>query len=227
MEKGPDNLSVPLFKRLGSFLIDQVVERSSSPYNKTLEVCLSSGKLVLNSSKVNLSFGELDNVFRSAFDQIHLHKRDWEQVLLLGVGAGNVVQILSQFEQKFELTGVEIDPEVIRLANKYFGLKNYERVDILVQDALQYIKESTQRFDLIIVDLFIDENIPEEAQQDAFLLRCAQALKPRGMLMFNRLMHTKKLQKASEAFTARMQEVLPGSRYLKTHTNRMLIYEKK
>jgi len=226
MEREPKSPSPPLLKRLGSYLFDQVVERSSSPHNPVLEVCLSGGKYVLHAERVNLSFGELDKVFRSAFTQLNLEKRDWERVLLLGVGAGNVVALLHQYERHFSLTGVEIDHEVIRLANKYFGLTDYPNTQTIEADATRFMREAPQRYDLIIVDLFIDETIPERAQESDFLKHCDLALRPGGLLLFNRLMHKKKLQRASERFTRKMQEVLPGTRYLRAHTNRILFYEK-
>jgi spermidine synthase len=209
-----------------SFFREEVLEVSSSAYNTRLEVWYAWGKHVVNAANVNLSFGSLDKVFREAFRQIHLPKKPWKDVLLLGLGAGNVPAILDELPGPYHTTGVEIDGEMIRLAEKWCGLRQRKNLQVVQADAISFAKTCPQRFDLVIIDLFVDSLVPGEAEQGEFLSQCANLLRPGGMLMFNRLMHTSDLAEQSQKFTRRMQEILPGTRYITAHTNRMLLYEK-
>ncbi|MEM7035761.1 MAG: fused MFS/spermidine synthase [Bacteroidota bacterium] len=214
------------WKYLKSFVAEEVVERTSSPYNERLEVWYVYGKLTLNARHVNLSFGQLDTVFRSAFQQLEIGRRDVQDVLLLGLGAGNVVKLLAESGKEYAVTGVEIDAEVIRLARKYFELDTYKGLEVVCADAWEFLQTCTSRYDLVIVDLFVDAIVPEHAEQAAFLKRAAAALRPGGLLLFNRLMLDAELREQTEAFTRNMEAVLPGTRYIKAQKNRMLIYEK-
>ncbi len=209
-----------------SFVAEEVVERSSSPHNPTLEVWYVYGKKVLNTADVNYSFGNLDKVFRSAFTQLEIKRRAYQDVLLLGLGVGNVPAILTSHAQPYRIVGVEIDAEVVRLGRNHFGLDDYEGVEVVVADAVDYVSTVERRFDLVIVDLFINALVPSRAETEAFLQACAQSLRPEGMLLFNRLMHSPGLREQSEAFTRRMQQTLPGTKFIKANTNRMLYYEK-
>ena len=210
-----------------SFVVDEVVERSSSPHNPVLEVGYSFGKKTLNTASVNYSFGALGRVFHTAFDRLHVSRREVETVLVLGLGAGNVPALLRQMVGDCHITGVDIDPEVIRLGRNHFGLGDYENMDIVNADALEFVHQSHPRYDLIVVDLFIDALVPEGASTPQFLKRLGELLAPGGLLLYNRVWHTRKLRQQTEAFTRKMSEVLPGTRFVKVHNNRMLYYEKK
>lgn len=198
---------------------------ADSAVSGKVEVWYANGKLELNSAKVNYSFGTLDTVFREAFAHERVRMPQEGKVLLLGVGAGNVPRILSEMG-RYSITGVELDPEVIRLGRKYFGLGEMEGLEIVEADAIQFVKEAIGKWDMVIVDLFVDEQVPWGAETESFLQKVAELLAKGGLLFFNRLMHTEALAAETERFTLRMQKILPGTRYCKAHKNRMLIYEK-
>ena len=96
----------------------------------------------------------------------------------------------------------------------------------MVADATEYVADCTRRFDLVVVDLFVDALVPQAAEQEEFLLRLRELLRPGGLLLFNRLMHSPDLRQQSLAFTRIMTEALPGTKFIKANSNRMLYYEK-
>jgi spermidine synthase len=76
------------------------------------------------------------------------------RVLLLGVGGGSVARALRSLDPDAEIVGVEYDAQVLRLARRHFGLGTL-RLELVVDDALDYLDRERRRFDLIVEDLFI------------------------------------------------------------------------
>ncbi|MCB9234020.1 MAG: methyltransferase domain-containing protein [Bacteroidia bacterium] len=216
------------WKYLSSFLIEQIEEPGDSQISPGLRVEYVSGKLVLNTGKVNYAFGSLDTAFRSAFERLEMQNRDYSRTLLLGLGPGNVSTILNEYGKPFHLTGVDLDPEVVRLGRKYFGLTDSEQLEIHIADAAGFVSQAKGPFDLIVVDLFVHEKVPAAAETPEFLTHLDRLLAPGGMLVYNRLIFRGDLADETHEFLALMQEILPGTRALKVKvpSNLMLIYEK-
>lgn len=214
------------WRYLKSFLVEEVLERSSSPFNEVLEVWYVGGKKVLHSKSVNYSFGELHKVFQSAFSQLNITKRPIKKCLILGLGVGSVPSLLTAINPAMEMVGVEIDEEVIRLGRNHFQLDRYKHMEVIVGDAVQYAGKCRLSFDLVIVDLFQDALIPASAETKTFLTHLDALLAPKGLLLYNRLVHSPVLRQQSEVFTRTMRDVLPGTKICRAHKNRILYYEK-
>ena len=76
------------------------------------------------------------------------------RVLLLGLAAGSVARAVRALDPEAEIVGVDLDREVLRLARRHFGLDRL-RVEVVVGDALEYLRRERRRFDLIVEDLFV------------------------------------------------------------------------
>ncbi|KAG2262559.1 hypothetical protein Bca52824_069638 [Brassica carinata] len=76
------------------------------------------------------------------------------KALCIGVGGGGLLSFL-KLKLGFEVTGVEIDPEVLRIARRYFGLE--ERfASVHVGDGVDFLKrldDDGSKFDVLMVDL--------------------------------------------------------------------------
>ena len=115
---------------------------------------------------------------------------------------------------------------MIRLGRKYFGLDAYENLHVVEANAIHFVAQSDTQYDMLVVDLFIDDRVPAAAEQAEFLRNAEKLLRPGGHLLFNRLMHTPRLRQQTEQFTRMMNNVLPGTRSTAAEDNRILIYEK-
>ena len=83
-----------------------------------------------------------------------LPRRRRRRVLLLGLAAGSVGRALRALDSTAEIVGVELDREVVRLARRYFGL-DCLGIELVVGDALEFLRHDRRRFDLIVEDLFV------------------------------------------------------------------------
>jgi hypothetical protein len=76
------------------------------------------------------------------------------RVLLLGLAAGSVGRAVRALDPDAAIVGVERDREVLRLARRHFDLDRLG-VELVVGDALEYLRRERRRFDLIVEDLFV------------------------------------------------------------------------
>jgi spermidine synthase len=77
-----------------------------------------------------------------------------QRILLLGVGGGSVIHHLQQFHAPLEITGIELNPVHIDIAQKYFKI-NDSLATIVESDAVVWLeKYNGPKFDIIIDDLF-------------------------------------------------------------------------
>jgi predicted membrane-bound spermidine synthase len=105
-------------------------------------------------------------------------------------------------------TGVEIDPEVIPLAYKYFGLRP-EDAKIVNQDGRVYINSTEQKYSVIIVDAYSQEiYIPYHMSTLEFFTNIRERLVPGGIMAFN-INSTDPKSRLMLSFQKTMLEVFP------------------
>ena len=171
-----------------SFFREQVIDMAPSKINPQLEVSLINGRYQLNAGNVNYSFGPLHDAFRKYFlkDPPVLNKDS--KVLILGLGAGSVASILQvELEIQCTITGVEIDEAVVQMARKHFSLDRVEGLTVVIDDAYNYVMNSSESFDLIVIDIYIDDVVPGQFETRAFLSAVSKLLRSGGKVVFNKL----------------------------------------
>jgi len=76
------------------------------------------------------------------------------RVLLLGLAAGSVARALRALDGEAVIVGVDYDADVVAAARRHFGLDEL-RVDVVVDDALAYLRRERRRYDMVVEDLFV------------------------------------------------------------------------
>ena len=91
-----------------------------------------------------------------------------------------------------QIDAVEIDPLVVQLADKYFGTRSGENVNIVTADGLKFIAEAKKQYDVIYLDAFLKPSADTDATGVPLSLRTRQfyeqlqaKLKPGGVAAFN------------------------------------------
>jgi len=168
-----------------SFLFDTLVDSRSSKFNPVLDVKYYEGGYILDAKTSNFSFGTLHRVFQLSFDQLDIGSQAINSVLILGYGAGSITKLLNERLNKPRMVGVEIDAEVIAIAREYFGLDEVDNVSMVEMDATAYVKSCEDMFDLITIDLFDDERVPDQFHEQSFMSSLKRIINPGGTLVFN------------------------------------------
>lgn len=185
---------IPFWKKILSWFYPINIEKVHSEISGELEVNLQYGYIVLDTKTANYSFGNLHLVFQEAIQSLNLSKTKEYKVLILGFGAGSIANILIN-EQLLNctITGIELDKEITRLSKKYFDNNIYEHTTIVTSDALIFVENNKQQYDLIFIDLFINTSIPSKFQENNFLLNIKRAQNSEAIVLMNSMMDTEEL----------------------------------
>jgi spermidine synthase len=115
-------------------------------------------------------------------------KPDPHDILIIGLGGGTLPRTLEQLLPQADIDVVEIDPAVVGVAEQYFGFKPDERVHLIVQDGRAYVRQGlrgTRHYDLIILDAYEHQYIPEHMLTREFLTEVRSLLAPSGIVAAN------------------------------------------
>jgi len=177
-----------------SYFIPINVYTKNSSISKTLEVTWNNGQLVLDSKNTNYSFGSLQRILRKGLKYIGFDRiRQFESILVLGVAGGSVIQtLMSEIKFKGKITGVEIDKDVLDIARKYFKLDAIKRLELVEDDAFEFVLKTKEKYDLIIIDIFQDTTMPNFLFEDFFIHRINFLLKTNGFILFNTMVISEK-----------------------------------
>lgn len=191
----------PLWKRWLSYVKEVHIETTESEHNPFLHIVLRNGQYQLCTAHAIYSYGDLYDNFSKAFEQIDLDRLNIKNVLILGFGLGSIPLMLEKkFQKDYHYTAIEIDPEVLRLANTYILPDIQSSIEFQILDAHTYAMFSTEQFDMICMDVFLDDMVPTELEQDDFLHDLKDLLTEKGVLLFNKLAFQSKDKKEAEAF---------------------------
>lgn len=215
-----------MLARIASYFRAKVVERRSSAKNPALEVALRNGRRVLDSARVNYSFGGLHAAFADVFQELEVKRRAPQTALVLGLGAGSIPELLSAYQRPPQTVGVEWDPEVVDLGRRYFGLDDHAFLEVVVGEAAAFMRENERRFDLICVDLFQDALVPPAAETPAFLRALEAALTENGLLIFNRINIDADTCRSTAQFGEKFLAVFPNMFVYKTLVNEFFIEDR-
>jgi hypothetical protein len=213
----------PLWKSLLSYLQEIRIEDVPSYLNPHLYVTLSNGRYQLSTQHAIYSYGDLYGNFRKTFQKLRWDLLPGSEVLLLGFGLGSIPYMLEhKFNKSFRYTAVEADEQVIYLAGKYI-MPDLKSVTLYHADAAAFMPQSTGRWDMICVDIFVDDEIPPYIRSTEFMYELNAHLSPGGILLFNTLSRTKEDVRHSQQILDKVfLPVFPDGGYLPVGGNWML-----
>jgi len=182
----------PLWKRFLSYFFELHIESAPSEHNPHLYVSLSRGRYQLCTANAVYSFEDLYDNYVKTFRRLDLERLNPKRVLLLGLGLGSIPVMLEKlFEKHYSYTAIEIDESVIYLAGKYALPFLQSPVETICADAYFFVMQCEEKYDLICMDIFQDDKVPEAFEKKEFLDQLKALLSQDGLLLYNRLSATK------------------------------------
>ncbi|MBI1227327.1 MAG: hypothetical protein GC192_18995 [Bacteroidetes bacterium] len=207
-----------------SYLVDIQLDKTSTAFNPVLELSLRKGRFYLTTENAVYSYGDLYDNFSKTFQQLDFSKNAFSNMLVLGFGLGSVPYMLEhKFGKKIHCTGIEIDPTIVEWTKRFVLPTLREDIELWNVDALVFLEKTTARFDLIVVDLFLDELVPTQFERIEFLEKLKEHLAPNGLILYNRLSDTSvALADTYTFYEEKFKAVFPSSTYLDVDGNWIL-----
>ncbi|SFU42827.1 Spermine/spermidine synthase [Pustulibacterium marinum] len=185
-----------------SYLYPITTKTYVSELSGVIEITWFNGVKMVDTENANYSYGTLQNILKFGLEKIDLNTVN--NVLLLGLGAGSVLETLQKdFNFQHPITAVELDPVMITICKEEFGIEENEQLKIVQDDAFDFLKKDQESYDLIIIDLFIDTEVPEVVYTSDFFQLIHERLTANGQFIFNAA-----LDHSAESTQQKLQQVL-------------------
>jgi spermidine synthase len=218
-----------MFQKLLSYLVPITIYKQNSKFSKTVEINWNNGELVLDSQNTNYSYGSLQRILRKGLKYIGFNRiRGFENILILGVAGGSVIKTLvDEIQFKGKITGVEIDNNIIEIANEYFKLNTIPNLEIVIDDAFEFVLKNKDQYDLIIIDVFQDTMMPNFLFEDFFIDRINSLLKLNGFILFNTMVLNKENEERNQLYISKFNSNFSLRLYPKIEDHNELFTIKK
>jgi spermidine synthase len=104
---------------------------------------------------------------------------------IMGLGAGSMVKnLLTSFEET-EIHAIEYREAIVEMAKRFFHLPENQRLNIHIDDAINFMKHNRIKSDIIFSDLYNTDGMESRQIQSSYLHQCKEALKEDGVLVLN------------------------------------------
>ena len=171
-------------KKILSYIWPVTAKTIDSDTNGKLEITYYNGKKMLNTKDANYSYGSLQKILEYALSKIEFD--NVRHVLILGLGGGSVI---SSLRKKFDFNGgiqaVDIDEKIIAIAKNDFDICTSHNLMISKYDAYKFVKKNDKKHDLIIIDLFINNEVPDQFYSVIFCENISKLVNENGYFIFN------------------------------------------
>jgi len=133
----------------------------------------------------------LDDPFRTRFrytDYLDLalaYHPGAKRILFIGLGGGSAPKRIWRDFPQVQLQVVELDPEVVKTAYRWFALPRSDRLRVDVDDGRRWLTRHDERWDAIVLDAFYADSIPFHLATREFLELAASRLEPGGVVVTN------------------------------------------
>lgn len=128
---------------------------------------------------------DLPVAYTQAMTASLIYPQEMKRILMIGLGGGSISTYLGRAMPEAEIDTVEIDPGVIDVARKFFGIKDSPRVRYLDGDGRVFLTRNKKQYDLILIDAFHGGYVPFHLLTREFYTLVKQRLTPGGAAVFN------------------------------------------
>lgn len=170
------------------------------------------------------SGGVVKTVWQTTLTKLKKERFQPRQVLILGLGGGTVAILAQKRWPQTQIMGVEIDPLMLNMGEKYLGLDR-TKVKIKVGDAREFVRKEKNKYDLILVDTYLGDKFPPVFESVAFIKDLKKIITPQGKIIFNRLYYGLKRPEAVK-FLKRLEKNFGGVEAFYPEANVMFICER-
>lgn len=111
-------------------------------------------------------------------------QQDVNSLLMLGSAAGTVARQYTEVYGPVPIDGVEIDPKIIEVGRRYFGM-TMPNLDAIAQDARYFLRTTDKKYRIVGVDAYRQPYIPFHLTTREFFREVRDHLVPGGVVAIN------------------------------------------
>ncbi len=126
-----------------------------------------------------------------------------DSILVVGLGGGTLPTAFAELLPAARIDVVEIDAAVAAVAERFFGFEPSPNMRVAVQDARVFTRRAASRaarYDLILLDAFQADYIPEHLMTVEYLEETRALLSPRGVVAANTFKQSRLYDHESETY---------------------------
>jgi spermidine synthase len=158
------------------FVVDEGDERSlrfDSPQGSRQSVIRKSDPLAVPLSYVRVALAGL------ALTQSR------SRVLVVGLGGGSFPMLLHELLPRVVVEVVELNPVVVEVARRFFGLREGSRLRVTVEDGARFLEQEGPPYDFTFLDAFSARGTPDHLKDSLFFEDVRRRLAPGGAAVLN------------------------------------------
>ncbi len=135
---------------------------------------------------------------------------DAKKMLVIGLGGGSIPKKVQKAFPNIEIDAVEIDPEVIKMAKDFFGVKESNNLHLHAQDGRLFLSRTTNQYDIILLDAYFTDAMPFHLTTKQFFELAQKKLTPNGIVVANLISGvTGPSGKIARAFVRTQRQIFP------------------
>jgi spermidine synthase len=130
---------------------------------------------------------------------------DPHSILIIGLGGGTLPRTLGKLLPEADIDVVEIDPAVVRVAAQYFDYRPDAHQHVFEEDGRAFVRRmlrTDKRYQLIMLDAYDNQYIPEHLLTQEFLQQVRSLLAPNGIVAANTFSSSRLYQNESVTYRA-------------------------
>jgi len=108
---------------------------------------------------------------------------------VIGLGGGSTQRSFEHYYPRTKIESVEIDPVVLQVAKDYFNFKESERQKVHLEDGRMFLRRSSAKYDLIILDAYVQGRygscLPQHLATKEFFQIARDHLSTNGIVAYN------------------------------------------
>ncbi len=216
----------------------ETVFKASTEFNPDIRVTCKNNvyKLLLGGAvqSVSINSRSVHSLYWGAVARlIRKYVQSPRSALFLGLGGASIQHLLRANFPSLSMVSVEIDPVVVDVSRKFFGLDNLADHKVIVANAFRVVAEpqlyglSPQSFDVAVVDILQGDALPSLASSGQFLASLRALMLPGGFVVVGHS-YKEDYQLNADALVRLMEdffsdvstEVVAGA----TNSDKLLIY---
>jgi spermidine synthase len=173
---------------------DQLLEMRESSYNNIyiykrggiITMTFGHNKRLYVESEYNQQNArELPVVYTRYMTVGLAYAKSLESILEIGLGGGRTSWYIHKHLPNASVTTVELDPEVISLAKKYFAIREENNFKIVALDGRIYLARNNSKYDVILIDAYRGPFVPFHLLTKEFYGIVKSRLRPGGVAVQN------------------------------------------